>query len=202
MRYLVVLQLLLVSTLGFADYPPASCQISDKSELSTSASGIAQVSNLGLIQIRCNIAARPWPLRPGTVRSGLKVEAAAYKTSAEGTRHSVPSEVNVSGGGLSGTTEWVDFYVDIPLDPADRDAEFRRYLAIVDRSVGDEQLKETIHHLQKNPQAMAAIITQNRVGRFEVECRVLDGDLVIGIGRVGLEVLFKGHFSDALAEKK
>jgi hypothetical protein len=202
MRYVVVLQVLLLSTLAFADYPPASCQISDKSELSTSASGIAQVSNLGLIQIRCNIAARPWPLRPGIVRSGLKVEAAAYKTTAEGTGHSVPSEVNVSGGGLSGTTEWVDFYVHIPLDPADRDAEIRRYLAILDRSVGNEQLQEEIHHLQKNPQAMAAIITQNQVGRFEVACRVLDGDLVIGVGRVGLEVLLKGHFSDALAEKK
>jgi hypothetical protein len=198
----VVLQLLLLSTLAFADHPPASCQISDKSVLSNSASGIAQVSNLGLIQIRCHVAARPWPLKPGIVRNGLKAEAAAYKTSADGARNSVPSEVNVSGGGFSGTTEWVDFYIHIPLDPADRDAEIRRYLATLDRSVADEQLQEQVRRWQRNPQALTAIISQNRVGRFEVDCRVLDGDLVIGVGRVGLEVLFKGHFSDPLPEKK
>jgi hypothetical protein len=198
----VVLQLLLLSTLAFADYGPASCQISEKSVLSKSSSGIAQVSNLGLIQIRCDVAARPWPLKPGIVRNGLQAEAAVYKISADGTRHLVPSEVNVSGGGLSGTMEWVDFYINIPLDPADRNAEIRRYLANLDRSVADEQLQGQIRDLQKNPQALAAIISQTRVGRFEVDCRVLDGRLVIGVGRAGLEVLFKGRFSDAVAEKK
>ena len=83
----VVLQLLLLSTLAFADYGPASCQISEKSVLRKSPSGIAQVSNLGLIQIRCDVAARPWPLKPGIVRNGLQAEAAVYKISADGTRH-------------------------------------------------------------------------------------------------------------------
>jgi hypothetical protein len=68
MRY-AMLQLLLLSTLGFSDHTPASCQISDKSVLSNSASGIAQVSNLGLIQIRCDVAARG-PMKPGEVRKG------------------------------------------------------------------------------------------------------------------------------------
>ncbi len=202
MRY-AVLQLLLLSTLGFADHAPASCQISDKSVLSNSASGIAQVSNLELIQIRCHVAARGPLMKPGEVRNGLKAEAAVYKISADGTRNSVPSDVNVSVVGSRGTTEWVDFYINIPLDPADRDAEIRRYLAILDRGVADNQvLQKRIRQWQKNPQALAAIISQNRLGRFEVDCRVLDGDLVIGVGRVGLEVLFKGHFSDVLAEKK
>jgi hypothetical protein len=201
MRYLV-LQFLLLSTLAFADHDPASCQISEKSVVSNAPSGVAQVSNLELIQIRCNVAARPWPLKPGIARNGLKAEATAYKISADGTRNLVPSEVNVSGGGSSGTTEWVDFYINIPLDPAERNAEIRRYLANLQRSVADEQLQERIRHLQWNPQALAAIISQNRAGRFQVDCRVLDGDIVIGVGDVGLEVLFKGRFSDAVAGKK
>jgi hypothetical protein len=52
------------------------------------------------------------------------------------------------------------------------------------------------------PQALAAIVSQHRLGRFQVDCRVLDGDRVIGVGRVDLEVLFKGRFSDAALGKK
>jgi hypothetical protein len=201
MRYLV-LQFLLLSTLAFADYDPALCQISDKSVVNNAPSGTAQVSNLELIQIRCHVAARPWPLKPGIGRNGLKAEVIVYKISADGTRDFVPSEVNVSGGGSSGTTEWVDFYINIPLDPIELKAEIRRYLAKLERSVADEQLREQIRHWQTNPLALAAMIYQNRAGRFQVECRVLDGDFVIAVGRVGLEVLFKGHFSDRVGEKK
>jgi hypothetical protein len=52
MRYLVC-PLLLVSTIAFADHDTVSCQISEKSVVGHSASGVAQVSNLGLIQIKC-----------------------------------------------------------------------------------------------------------------------------------------------------
>jgi len=201
MRY-SLLQFLLLSTLALADHDPASCQISDKSVVSSSPSGVAQVSNLGLIQIRCYVAARPWPLKPGTFRNGLKAAATTYKISADGTRHLVPSEVNVSGGGSIGTKEWVDFYINIPLDRAERDAEIRRYLSYLQGSVEDEQFQEHLRLLQKNPQAAAAIVSQYRVGRFQVGCRVLDGNHVIGVGRADLEVLFKGHFSDALSGKK
>jgi len=208
MRYLV-LQLLLVSTFAFAR-SPASCQVSDKSVVSRSSSGAAQVSNLGLIQIRCHVAARPWPLEPGVVRNGLKAETTVYQISADGTRSLVPSEVNVSGGGLSDAKEWVDFYINIPLDPAERDAEIRRYLANLERLMADEPLpeqdrqqqEEQVHHWRMNPQALAAIISQYRVGRFQVDCRVLDGGRVIGVGRVDLEVLFKGRFSEAALGKK
>ncbi len=205
-----VLQLLLVSTLAFADHGPASCQIADKSVVSRSSSGLAQVSNLGLIQIRCHLTARIWPLEPGVVRNGLKAETTVYKISADGTGNSVPSEVSVSGGGLSDGMEWVDFYINIPLDPAERDSEIRRFLANVDRSLADEhsseqdrqQLQERVRHLQMNPQALAAIISQHRVGRFQVDCRVSDEGRVIGVGRVDLEVLFRGRFSDAALGKK
>jgi hypothetical protein len=39
-------------------------------------------------------------------------------------------------------------------------------------------------------------VYQHRLGHFQVECRILDGDRVIGVGVVELEVLFKGRFSD------
>ena len=40
------------------------------------------------------------------------------------------------------------------------------------------------------------LVYQHRVGHFQVECRILDGHRVMGIGVVELEVLFKGRFSD------
>lgn len=40
------------------------------------------------------------------------------------------------------------------------------------------------------------LVYQHRVGQFQVECRISDGDRVIGVGVVELEVLFKGRFSE------
>jgi len=201
MKYLV-LQFLFLSTLAFASQGPASCKVSDKSVVSRSPSGIAQVSNLGLIQIRCYVAARPWPLKPGVVRYGLKAETTVHKLSADGTERLVPSEVTVSGGGSIGTTEWIDFYINIPLEPAERDTEIRRYVANLERSVADERLREQVHLLLANPQALAAMVNQYKIGRFRVDCRVLDGDRVIGAGDTDLQVLFKGRFSDVTLEPK
>jgi hypothetical protein len=39
-------------------------------------------------------------------------------------------------------------------------------------------------------------VYQHRVGHFRVECRILDGNRLMGVGVVELEVLFKGRFSD------
>ena len=39
-------------------------------------------------------------------------------------------------------------------------------------------------------------VYQHRVGHFQVDCRISDGDRVIGVGVVDLEVLFKGRFSE------
>jgi len=201
MKYLL-LQFLLLPTLALAEHGPASCEIAHRSVVSRTASGIAQVGNLELIQIRCSVGARPFPLKPGSFRNGLKADAAIYSLSADGARKPVPSEVNSSGGGLDGDTEWVDFYIHIPLDAAERDAEIRAYIANLEKSEADAHLQEYIRLLRKNPQALAPMISQNRAGRFEVDCRVLDGEAVIGVGTVDLEVLFKGRFSDAVARTK
>jgi len=211
---LALAQLLLVSSLAFAGDSPASCEIADRNVVSQSASGVAQVSNLGLIQIRCRVAARPWPLKPGEFHNGLTAETTTYVISADGARSVVPSEVNVSGGGSdrsgSNQQEWVDFYISVPLDPTERDAEISLFIAKFDKSLADEhqpeevrqQQQEQIRTFRKNPEILAPMISQYRVGRFQVECHVLDGDRVIGVGRVDLEVLFKGRFSDSVLPKE
>ncbi|MCU1304796.1 MAG: hypothetical protein JWQ87_5080 [Candidatus Sulfotelmatobacter sp.] len=197
-----MLQFLLLSTLALAERGPASCEISHGSVVSKTASGIAQVGNLGLIQIRCHVGARLFPLTPGSFRNGLKADATVYNIAVEGARKPVPSEVTVSGGGLSGETEWVDFYIHIPLEVAERDAEIRRYIATLERSEAEADLPEPIRRLKRDPKILAAMVTQNRAGHFQVDCRVWDGETVIGAGSVGLDVLFTGHFFDALAPKK
>jgi hypothetical protein len=40
------------------------------------------------------------------------------------------------------------------------------------------------------------LVAQNRLGHFQVECKVMDGDCVLAVGVIELEVLFKGRFSD------
>ena len=61
---------------------------------------------------------------------------------------------------------------------------------------------EQLRRFQKDPETLAQIVNQHRVGRFQVECRVLDTGRVMGVGRVDLEVLFKGRFSDSVLPKK
>src|SRR6266550_4820223 len=133
----IVFLIPLVSTLVFAEVGPASCEISDKSIVSRTSSGVAQVSNLGLIQVRCSVNARPWPSKPGDVRDGLKAAVTVYKVSVDGTRKVVPSEVKLSGGGSGDAAEWVDFYIDIPIDAVERDAEASRFLANLERGADD-----------------------------------------------------------------
>ena len=210
MRHLALL-LLLVSTIAFADHDTASCRISEKSVVGRSASGVAQVSNLGLTQINCRVPARPRPPEPGVAQYGLRAATTVYQISADGTRSVVPSEVNVSGGGSSASdaTAWVDFYINIPLDPAERDAEIIRFLDNLEKLATDDhtpeqdrqQLHERVLRLRMNPEAWAVMVSRYRVGRFQVDCRVLDEDRVIGVGHVDLEVLFKGHYSDAFEKK-
>lgn len=126
-----------------------------------------------------------------------------YTISTDGDKSSVPSDVNVSGGGFSDGTEWVDFYLQILLDPVERDEEIRRLLANLKRSSADDkQVQTRIQSLMAHPQALASIVSQSRSGIFQVECRVLDENRVMGIGRIGLEVLFKGRFSDVASDAK
>jgi|SRR5580700_10083604 hypothetical protein len=111
----------------------------------------------------------------------------------------VLSEVLRSGGGGGAfgphpEPEWVDFYVHIPLESAERDAEARRFLAKIEKSGAMGQITEEVH--QRALERLAELIYQDRLGHFQVECRIFDGERVMGVGVVELEVLFKGRFSD------
>ena len=189
-------QLLLLSSVAFADHKPASCELASKSIVSRSSSGLAQVSNLGDIEITCRVPARPFPTKPGESQNGLRAATTAYEVSPDGSKKSVPSEGHESGGGFEPDPEreWVNFYVHIPLGSAERDAEVSKYLAKLEKSMAPEQITEEAHH--RALERTRELVYQHRVGHFRVECHVFDGDRVMGVGIVELEVLFKGRFSD------
>jgi hypothetical protein len=195
---MLLAQLLFLSCVAFGGDKPAACELASKSIVSRTSSGLAQVSNLGDIQIRCRIGARQFATKPGETRNGLRAATTAYKISPDN-KTLVPSEVHQFGGGGGGfgpdpEPEWVDFYVHIPLEPAERDAEARKYLAIVEKSTGPKQITKEAH--QRRLERVRELVYQHRVGHFQVECRILDGDRVMGVGVVEFEVLFKGRFSD------
>src|SRR5580704_17791047 len=117
---------LLLSSVAFGGDKPASCELARKSIVSRSSSGLAQVSNLGDIEITCRVPARPFPTKPGGSRNGLRVATTAYKIPPDGSKGLVPSEVHQSGGGGGGfgpnpEPEYVLFYVHIPLESAELD---------------------------------------------------------------------------------
>ena len=186
--------------MAFGGDKPASCELASKGIVSRSSSGLAQVSNLGDIQITCRVPARPFPTKPGESRNGLRAATTAYKISPDGHKKLVPSEVHQSGGGFGPDPEpeWVDFYVHIPLESAERDAEARRYLAKLEESMPRPITSEA---QQRALERTREFVYQHRVGHFQVECSILDGEHVMGVGVVELEVLFKGRFSDCRAAR-
>jgi hypothetical protein len=189
-------QVLLFWCVALGADKPASCELANKNIISRDSSGIGQVSNLADIEITCRVPARSLPTRPGESRYGLTAASAAYILSDRG-KKLVPSEVLPIGGGRSGPgleTEWVDFYLHIPLEPAERDIEARRYLAQLEKSIAPDQITDKSH--QQVLDRIRELVYQHRVGRFQVECRVFDGNRVMGVGIVEVEVLFKGRFSD------
>jgi hypothetical protein len=185
---------MLLSSVAFAGDKPVSCELVGKSVVSRSSSGLAQVSNLGLIQIECHVAVRPFPTKPGEARYILKVATVAYQISPDGSKKLVPSEVNQTGGGSDTEAESVFFYAHIPLEPTERDDEARKFVAKIEKSMAPEQVTEEVH--QRALEGARELINPERVGTFRLECRILDGHRVIGVGIVELEVLFKGRFSD------
>jgi len=199
LRYTLLAQLLLLSSTALGGDKPASCELTGKSIVGHSSSGLAQVSNLGDIQITCSVPARPFPTEPGgESRKGLGAATAAYKISSDGGKRLVPSEVHQSGGGGFGPnpeSEYVDFYVHIPLGLAERDAEARRYFAKLEKSIPPGQITEEAY--RRGLERIREVVYQHRVGHFQVECSILGGGRVMGVGVVELEVLFKGRFSDA-----
>jgi hypothetical protein len=198
---MLMAQLLLVSSVAFGGDRPAICELASKSIVSRSSSGLAQISNLGDIKITCHTPApaRPFPTKPGESRDGLRAATIVYSISPDGSKKSVPSEVHQTGGGGGGfgpnpQPEWIDFYVHIPLDSAERDAEARRYLGKMEKLITPEQMTE--EDRQRALERIREFVYQHRVGHFQVVCRILDGDSVMAVGIVELEVLFKGRFSD------
>jgi hypothetical protein len=198
----VIAQIVLITILAvFGELPAkpgrASCEVGHSS-LNRSSSGVAQVSNLGLIGIQCRVPRRLY--KSGTVQHSLKVDATVYQVSPSGVRSIVPSRVSVSGSGGNSESEYVNFGVDIPVDPSERDAAIRKYLSDLASSAAsspNQKEREQGRLLQKmGPQALTPIFRQHRVGRFQVDCRVLDEGRVIGMGRADLDVLFKGRFFD------
>lgn len=163
--------------------------------MSRSSSGLAQVSNLGDIQITCSVPLRPFPKKPGESQEGLMPSTVAYEILGDGSKKLVPSEVKKTGGGGDRETEFVLFYVHIPLEPAERDAEFTRFLDTLEKLMPPQTL--TKEDRQRALELAGEFVGQHRIGHFQVECRILDGDRVMGVSVVELEVLFKGRFSDA-----
>jgi len=180
---------------AFAGDNPTSCELVGKSVVSRSSSGLAQVSNLGDIQITCNVPARPFPTKAGESRSALKVSTVTYQILPDGSKKLVPSETRQTGGGSDTEAESVYFYVHIPLESAERDAEANRYLAKLEKSMPSVQITEEAR--QRALERIREFVYQHRVGHFQVECRILDGDRVMDVDVIELEVLFKGRFSDA-----
>jgi len=191
---MLIAQLLFLSSVAFGGDKPASCELASKSIVSRSSSGLAQVSNLGDIQIKCRVPARPSPIKPGEIQYGPRVVTIAHKISPDGSKDLVDSETHQVGGGFESEMKWVNFYVHIPLQTAERDAEARRFLAKLEKSTTQKQT--TVEARQRALEKIRELVYQHRVGHFQVECRILDGDRVMGVGFVELEVLFKGRFSD------
>ena len=185
---------LLFASVTYASDIRPSCELAKESIVSRSSSGLAQVSNVGDIRIRCRIPARPFPTKPGESRNGLTAATTAYEISADGSKKLVPSEVRVFGGGFGPDPEpeYVDFYVHLPLESEELDAEARRYLAKAEQSMTPEQKSQ----LKKGLERLREFVYQHRVGHFQLNCQVLDDSRVMGSDIVELEVLFKGRFSD------
>jgi hypothetical protein len=110
------------------------------------------------------------PGQASEVRYGLRPATTAYQISSDGIQKEVPSEVNVSGGGEEREREFVNFYLDLPLERAERDLEARRYLDRLQKKtpgvISDSQSKQML-------EGISQFVSQHRAGHFRVECRVL-----------------------------
>ena len=198
MKYVLLAQVLLLSSLTYCSDQLAACELASTSIVSRSSWGLAQVSNVGEIRINCRVPARPFPTKPGEMHYGLTAATKAYSISSDGTQQLVSSETQSTGGGTEPGWEWVNFYVHIPLENKERDDEASRYLAKMEEEVKKQNMPPLVKK-KDYPSAierMREVVYQHRLGQFELECQVLDGDRVVGTGVVDLEIVFKGRFSD------
>ena len=204
MRYLLA-AFLFAALLGPVDALAAGdgvvCLLESKSIVSRSPSGIDQVSNLGDIQVRCSVPAQPVSPKPGEVVMALRVKSAGARLLLpNGKTVEVSAEVIGIGGGGDQTHEWVEFYLHLPLDPAEREAEARRALARLDGEIAKDKShppeKVADEEMQRRESSMAELVFQHRAGHFRVTCYLAQGDRSVGTGEVEFEVLYKGRFSD------
>jgi hypothetical protein len=176
----------------------ASCDVDPSSVISRSPSNLAQVSNLALLHARAVVSSRR-PMPSSGVLGGQRVEATVYQE-AGGVRTIVPSAVNLSGGGGDAQSEYVAFTLDIPIESQERDAAIRDYLTAVARAAAsstNERERAIAATVQSTAaSALAPMFRQHRVGRFHVECRVLDDGRQVAVGSGDFEILFKGRFFD------
>ncbi len=176
------------------------CQLTEKYILARNTSGIAQFSNVGDIEITCSVPERPFPTKPGDKPLwGLKVSTKAYQLLENGQEKLVPSETNVTGGmrgfgPVPAGQEGAIFSLHVPLEPSEQQAEAERLWERIQSDLPQEKRTQDEH--RKALQRVQALIYQHRVGRFRVECSVMDGTQVLGTGTVQIEIVFKGRFSD------
>jgi hypothetical protein len=198
LRYFVLAPILLFASVAFANDIRPSYELEEKDVIGRSSSGIARVSNLGGIEITCRIPARPFPTKPGESRNGLRALTNAFEILPDGTKKLVPSEANSVGGGFIAESESVDFYMLIPLDTKEREAEARRSLAKILESMSpDQKAQITAEQQAKGLENLKQFIAQGRLGHFQVECQVMDGSRVAGSAFIEIEVVFRGRISDA-----
>ena len=206
---MVIPQLLSLVGILVALQAPASdsarCEVQRSSILNRTASGLPQVSNLALIDIEARVPRRPVMHNPDY---GVSVEVTVYEVNPGGTRTVVRSTVQDHGGGGDPRTEWASFYIGIPLDDSERDIAIRDFLqdfsrvvaaspSATERAAGQRLLPLA----QANPEVLAGMFRQHRVGRFQLECRVLDQGRLLGVARTDLEVIFKGRFFEQMLPK-
>jgi len=198
MRYMMLAPILLLTSVAFANDQIASCEIKKSTIVSLSPAGLPQVSNLRFIEVVCSVPARPFPNKPGEFQNGLGGSNNRLRDRPKWRPEEVPSEAKASGNGGDFKREWVSFCVYLPLDPAEREIEARRYIANLKRLAEPSRPDFPWQQLE-SPEAirsLSELVSQHRVGHFQVECSILDGDRVIGVSVIEFEVLFKGRFSD------
>lgn len=176
----------------------AACGVEPSSIVSRSPAGLAQVSNLALLYMRVSTPPRRVPA-PGALQ-GLRAEATVNQIAPDGSRTIVPSSVNATGGGGDTRAEYVEFVLDIPIDASERDAAIKDYVSEIARAAAastNERERAMAATLQATgASTFAPLFRQHRVGRFEVECRVIDGGRPVASGTGEFELLFKGRFFD------
>ena len=197
-RYLLAAQLLvplLIPINAFAATDGDVCLLEPSSIVSRSPSGINQVSNVGDIRVHCSVPARPVSLKPGEGLMPFSAKTAnAFLLLPNGSVKEVSADVIGIGSGHDQTTRaWAEFYLHLPLDPAQREAEARRALARLESELAEEkshsQKTLTDEERQRGVSKFAERVFQHRVGRFRVKCNLTQGDRSLGMGEVDFEVL-------------